>query len=68
MKPNTRNPFHRYNIPHNKVVPNKRYIPNLKEYDELFYKEREDRINKSIKARRKRKEKRYAKEERIFGE
>jgi len=68
MKLNTRNPLHRYNIPHKKVVPAKRYEPNEKEYDELFYNERKDRINKSNKARQRRKESRNAKEKRIFNE
>lgn len=68
MKLSTRNPLHRYNIPPKQVIPNKRYEPDIDEYDELFYKEREDRINKSTKARQRRKESRYAKEERLFSE
>lgn len=68
MKPSTRNPFHRYNIPHNQVIPNKKYEPDISEYDEFFYKKREDRINKSNEARQRRKESRDAKEERIFNE
>lgn len=68
MKLSTRNPLHRYNIPPKQVIPNKRYEPDIKEYDEFFYKEKEDRINKSTKARQRRKESRYAKEERLFSE
>ena len=68
MKHSTRNPLHRYNIPPKQVIPNKRYEPDIKEYDEFFYKEKEDRINKSTKARQRRKESRNAKEERLFNE
>lgn len=68
MKLNPRNPLHRYNIPHKKVIPSKRYEPSIDDYDEIYYTERGDRLHKSTKARQKRKVNKYAKEERIFNE
>lgn len=38
-----------------------------REWDELFGNKRGERQARSLRARRKRKEKRYAKEKRIFG-
>lgn len=66
MKLNPRNPLHRYNIPHKQVIPSKKYEPSIEDYDEIFYTERSDRINKSTKARNKRKVNKYAKEERLY--
>ncbi len=59
-----RNPF--YNkIPSQKIIQKKRVEPDISDWDELnHYKRRKD----STKARNKRKEARYVKEARIYGE
>ena len=59
-----RNPF--YNkIPKQKVIQKKRAEPDISDWEEVtHYKRRVD----STKARKKRKEARYVKEARIYGE
>ena len=59
-----RNPF--YNkIPKQKVIQKKRVEPDISDWEEVtHYKRRAD----STKARKKRKEARYVKEARIYGE
>jgi hypothetical protein len=70
---NIRNPYYK-TIPNQQVIPSIKAEPNVDEWDEdlidLFNnkKQKEDRVIKSSRARNRRKEARYAKEDRIYGE
>ena len=72
-KKNIRNPYYK-TIPNQQVIPNIKAEPDIDEWDEdlidLFNnkKQKEDRVIKSSRARNRRKEARYAKEDRIYGE
>jgi hypothetical protein len=69
----TRNPF--YNkVPRQQVIDGKKAEPEVSDYDEyladyLFGKElRRNNVSKSSKTRQRKRNNRYAKEERLYGE
>lgn len=70
---NIRNPYYK-TIPSQQVIPSMKAEPEIDEWDEDLLdllnnkKHRADRVIKSSRARNRRKEARYAKEDRIYGE
>jgi len=70
---NIRNPYYN-SIPTQQVIPNQRAEPDIEEWDEDLIdllnskQQKADRVIKSTRARSRRKEARYAKEDRIYGE
>ena len=70
---NIRNPYYK-TIPNQQIIPNIKAEPDVDDWDDDLLdllnnkKQKEDRVIKSSRARNRRKEARYAKEDRIYGE
>ena len=70
---NIRNPYYK-TIPSQQVIPNVKAEPEITDYDEFivdYLIDKEDRkknVTKQSKTRQRKRNNRYAKEERIYGE